>query len=285
MVVKFFTFEQFHNKKDVGSTKIRVHNLIRHWPEASLYQFGDKMDVMIFQKVYCTYDYKYPKHLKAIKILDACDIDWYETPDIYLKETLNNMNGVVVPTEPLRRYLQQMTEARVKVIKDRFDLSEFPPPKKQQGKAKTVVWFGYAHNAELLKSAIPALEKRNLKLIVVSNHDPVVDKWATVEAFKKSYQFIRWNEKAYQNIQTGDICILPKGVRPMDKFKSENKTTIARLLGLPVATNAEELDQFLSPESRVKDQQTWYNKTRTDYDVKLSVKEYKELIDELQETQ
>src|SRR5687768_10393536 len=98
-IIKFFTFEKYHNKKGVGSTKIRVHNLLKYWDEASEYKYGEYADVMIFQKVYCTYDFKYPAHFPGIKILDICDPDWTETPDIYIKETMDAMDAIVCPTE------------------------------------------------------------------------------------------------------------------------------------------------------------------------------------------
>ena len=76
--VSFFTFEAFHAKSNVGSTKIRVHNLIKYWEEAELYKYGEKPDVMIFQKVYVNKDYKLPVTFPAVKILDICDPDWFE---------------------------------------------------------------------------------------------------------------------------------------------------------------------------------------------------------------
>ena len=43
--------------------------------------------------------------------------------------------------------------------------------------AKTVVWFGYSHNIEALKQAIPLIEELNLNLIIISNDDPIANRW------------------------------------------------------------------------------------------------------------
>lgn len=287
MSIKFFTFSQYHNKPNTGSTKIRAENLIKYWPEAALYRYGDKADVMVFQKVYCTYDYKFIKHFKGLKILDVCDIEWHNSVDIYIKETLDNIDAVVVPTEPLRGLLQQMTAAPVKIIKDRFDLEEFPAPKTHTGNLKKAVWFGYSHNAELLRFAVPSLEARNIELIVISNEDPTAYKWANdPQNYIGKYTFIKYEQQnIYDNLQLADVCVLPKGYRPEDKYKSENKTIIAQLCGLPVVQDAAELTELETAKSRDKYISDIYDNIKTEYDCRKSVEQYKELIDEIQSGQ
>lgn len=282
--IKFFTFAQYHGKRpDPGSVRIRVNNLMKYWKEASLYEYGDDMDVMIFQKVYTTYDYKFINHLNRTKILDVCDPDWTKSPDIYIKETLDNVHAVVVPTKALQKLLQQMTDKPVRIIKDRFDLSEFPARKRHNGKLKTLVWFGYAHNAELLRHAIPSLEERDINLVVISNEDPAPYRWATKpEDFIKRYTYIKYDDETiYKNIQIGDAVIFPKGYRPEDKYKSENKTVIAQLCGLPVVQSTDDLIEFETAEARTRHIDTIYDKLKQEYDCRLSVKEYKELISEI----
>lgn len=279
--IRFLTMEQFHAKSNVGSTKIRVHNLIKNWPEAGLYKYGEKPDVLVFQKVYVNKDYLFPKTYPGIKILDICDPDWLD--GVPIKETIDAMDAVVVPTEPLAEFIRQMTDKPVRVIKDRFDLSEFSTKKVHRGKAKEVVWFGYKHNSSCLKLAIQSFERRGLKLRVVSDQDPFADKWAKdPKEYSKNYVFKKYRpDMAYKEIQKSDICVLPKMTRPQDRFKSENKTVIAQLLGLPVATTAEELDDLMTAEQRNKAVDTVYDTIRKEYDVKLSIKQYKDLIDEI----
>jgi hypothetical protein len=49
-----------------------------------------------------------------------------------------------------------------------------------------------------------------------------------------------------------------------------------------VAKDADELDELMTAEARNSNIDTIYDKLKQDYDCQLSVKEYKELIDELQ---
>lgn len=281
MVVKAFTMEMFHAKQNVGSTKIRVHNLIKYWPDFSLYRYGDLPDVMIFQKVYVGKDYKFPKTLPCIKILDIADPDWLE--GVPIKETVDAMDAITCPTEPLAEFIRQLTDKPVRVIKDRFDLTEFPSRKIHRGQAKTVVWFGYHHNASALKLAVQSIERRGLRLKVIADQDPFASRWAfKPKEFESKYEFVKYQpDTAYLEIQKADICVLPKMNRPQDKFKSENKTVIAQLLGLPVAVNAEELDQLMTAEQRNLNINAMYDKLKQDYDVNKSIKEYKDLIDEI----
>lgn len=278
-MVRFFTFGQFHNKSTTGSTRIRAQQLIKYWDEAELYKYGEKPDTLIFQKVYCTPDYKFPKHYDGgLKILDICDPDWLEGH--LIKETVDAMDAIVSPTQPIIDFLKQLSDIPMRVIKDRFDLEEFPPPKYHRGKLETVVWFGYKHNAELLKGAVHSLRNRKLKLIVIAEEDPHIGRWA--EGFEDYYTFYKYRQdNLYSQLQEADVCVLPKGSRPRDLFKSENKTVIAQLCGLPVATDADELDALKTPESRNEAVQKVYTKLQQGYDVKKSVEEYKELIDEI----
>lgn len=282
-IVKFFTFEQYHGKRDVGSSRIRAHNLIKYWDEASLYQYGEYADVMIYQKVYTTYDYKYQQHFKGIQILDVCDPDWKDSPDIFIKETMDLMDAVVVPTPKMKEYLEQMTSTPIHIIKDRFDMEEFPKPKVHDSELTTVVWFGYSHNAESIRFAVPSFERRDLRLIVISNEDPACYRWANDQIkFKDQYLYIKYDHpRAYEHIQLGDVCVMMPGIRPLDVFKSENKTVISELCGVPVITNADDLDKFKTAEARNERIAQVYGKLKKDYDCLESVKEYKALIDEI----
>lgn len=282
-MIRFFTNAQFHGKQGIGSSRIRAESLIKYWPEAELYKAGEKPDVLIFQKVYVTYNYHFIQHYEGIKILDICDPDWRDTPDYFIKETLDAVDAVVTSSQTLSDYLQRMTDTQCLQVKDRFDMAEFPEPKKHFGEAKTLVWFGYAHNAELIKFAVPSFEARGFKLLMVSNEDPAAWRWANKpDDYQKNYKWVKYvHPEAYKEIQKGDICVFPEGIRPFDKFKSENKTVISELLGIPVIRNSEDLDKMTSGIERNKYIKKVYNKLRDAYDVKKSVEEYKVLIDEI----
>jgi len=285
MVIKFFDFSKFHNKQPpTGSTRIRVNSLLKYWPEASLYKYGENPDILIFQKVYTNQDYLFPVHFKGVKILDICDPDWLMgTP---IKQTVDAMDAITCPTKPLADFLRQLTDKPIVVIPDRWDMSIIPKPKNHRNKAKTIAWFGYRHNAETLKPALSLINDLNLKLLVLADDNPLVWQWLHGEIGDKfrdnNYEFIKYEEETfYKNLQQADFCIFPPGDRPQDIYKSNNKTIKSILAGLPVANNADDINNFLEPEKRTAWINKRYNETVRDYDCRQSVKQYKELIDEL----
>lgn len=280
-MIRFFPFESFHGKRDVGSTRLRVHKLIKYWPEAAVYKYAEKPDVMIYQKVYETADYIFPSHFKGIQILDICDPDWFD--GAMIKNMTNLVDGITCATQPMADFIKQLTDKPVIILPDRHDLEEVPSPKSHKGSAKKVVWFGYQQNAEVLRFAVPTLERMGLQLSIISNSDPMAYRWANdPEAYQSKYKFKKYNsDTIYTDLQQYDICILPAGDRPQDRFKSNNKTIIAQLSGLPVATNVEELEQYVDGANRQTETGNKYQLAVRDYDVRLSVQEMKEFIDRL----
>lgn len=269
----------FHGKdKPVGSDYIRAIQLIKHWPEAGLYKYGENPDVLIFNKVFTLPDYQFPHNFQNIKILDICDPMWLEGYDVV--DTCRAMDAITCPTENLAKFLRQFHN-NVVVVPDRFDLSIIPKPKQHAGKAKTVVWFGYSHNAETFKPAMATLEKHGLNLIVISNEEPYIDRWGTRKR-DEYYEFIKYNEDTiYEDLHKADFAILPEGFRPQDNFKSNNKTIKANLAGLPVARDLDEVEKYLDGKERQKWLDNNYAKIQEQYDVKQSVKDYKNIISEI----
>jgi len=274
MKVRFFTFEQYHGKKNIGSTQIRIHNLIKYWEEAELYKYGENPDVMIFQKVYMQVDYKYIKHLNCIKILDICDADWLDKQAI--KQTVDNVDAVTCSSKNLVAFIKQLTDKPVVFIDDRFDFEYLPKPKKHTGKLKKLVYFGYKQNAELLKSAFAYLQRNNYELTIISNEDPYLS--------DGKYKFIKYDEKTiYDELQKHDACLLPADTRPVGYYKSNNKTIKANLAGLPVVKTAEDIEAIIEPDKRQSIATLCYNEAIKSADCKISIKEYKKLIKELQD--
>ena len=279
MVTRFFDYSQFHGKtQPVGSTYIRVDQLIKYWEGAAKYRYGENPDVLIFQKVFISEDYQFPAHFKGIKILDICDPMWLEGSNIV--ETAHAMDAVTCSSPALVDYISQFHN-NVHEVPDRFDLELVPQPKRHTGKAKTVVWFGYAHNAEVLKPAIALIEELKLNLLIISDDDPILNRWALRDK-KEYYTYKKYNEETiYQDLQLADFAILPDGLRPIDIFKSNNKTIKANLAGLPVAKTPEEVRAYMEAGARREWFDTDYGITRLEYDVKNSVVEMKRIIDEI----
>lgn len=277
--IRFFDYSMFHGKSEaVGSTFLRVDQLIKYWPEATKYKYGENPETLIFQKVFISEDYKFPTHFKGKKILDICDPMWLDGFNIV--ETCHAMDAITCSTEPLAEYIRQFHK-NVIVVPDRFDLAVLPEPKTHSGKAKTIVWFGYAHNAEALKPAIALIEQHNLNLLIISDDDPIANRWG-IRDKKEYYTFKRYDERTiYKDLQKADFAILPDGVRPIDLFKSNNRTIKANLAGLPVAKTPEEVELYMDGKGR----QDWFNHNydsiTTEYDVRRSVEQMKGIINEI----
>lgn len=282
MQIRYQTYSQFHNKDPVvGSDFIRVNQLLKYWPEAALYKYGEFPDVMIFTKVFSAYDYKFPNHFENIKILDICDPMWLEGMDV--AETARAMDAVTCPTESMAQFMRQFNTP-VYVIPDRWDIDPkvLKPPREHIDKAKTVVWYGYAHNAEILKPAIRTINELGLNLKIISNDDPILYRFDD-RPKEEYYQFVKYsNDTILQELQLADFALLPIDYRPIGRFKSNNKTTHAILAGLPVATNGDELRSFLEPEARKKYMLEQYDIIKSEYDVRKSVDQMKEIIAEAQ---
>ena len=279
MKVRAFTYSRYHGKGDVGSTRLRVHQLMKYWPEYEEYVYGEHVDVMIYQKVYMQDDWKYMYHFNGLQILDICDPDWLENQNV--KQTIDAVDGVVCPTEPMAEFLRQLTTKPIKVIPDRHDLEGLPKLRQHYGTLKRLVWFGYSHNAELLKEAIRALEKNNLELTVISNEDPFAQRWAS-EAWEDNYHYQKFDaETILDDLRGFDAFLNPQGNRPQDRFKSNNRTTLAWLAGLPVVATSQAIGQYWSPEARNTEAKKNYHIAKSEYDVKKSVQEMQDFIKEL----
>lgn len=62
-------FEQWHGKRNIGSSRIRGHWLAKYWDGLEIFQQGVKYSFVIFQKCFWL---DYVKAYKGIKILDLC---------------------------------------------------------------------------------------------------------------------------------------------------------------------------------------------------------------------
>ena len=275
-MVRYLDFGRYHGKDAVqGSTFIRMVQREKYWPEFKRYRYGENPETLIFQKVYMTPDYQFAAHFNGKKILDICDPDWLD--DAGIVQTCRHMDAVVTPTETLAEFIRQF-HPNVHVIPDRFEVNDLPEPISHTERAKTVVWFGYAHNSILLKAAMQLLEQLNLNLILISNDDPIADRWGTRKR-EDFYTFVKYNEDTIQaELQKADFAVLPDGGRPQDVFKSNNKTIKANLLGLPVAKTGDDVRKYMLAEERQKWFDENYATIRAEYDIRKSVAEYKEVI-------
>ena len=267
----FLLFEQMWQRHNTGSSRIRGHWLMNYMPEADLFKQGRAYDVIIYQKAYWK---EMARNFEGINILDICDPDWLDGVEIVT--FAESMSAITVPTEALQADLVRMVKCPVYVIKDRIDLATLPKPKKHQGTAKSVVWFGYSHNSWVLEEAIDLLKELNLKLIVISD-GRFLSSDITVEN-------IKWDvETVNAEIQKADFVLFPATKKGRHAYKSENKTVQSWALGMPVATSPEEVRRFMEGGERQQEVDEKMKIVLEDYDVKKSVEEMRAVIESIKE--
>lgn len=281
MKTGFVTFEDYHGKKDIGSSRIRAKWIIKYWNkfgpdmgDAELFKFGGKYDVVIFQKAYWV---QFAKEFKGVKILDLCDPDWRHW--IYnVKEMIEEIDAITCSSMEICKFVVGLTDKPVVYIPDRIDFEILPGRKSHKGPTKKVAWFGYSDNFPMVDASIPALRKRGLELIVVSNKVYIPN--GSMGDIPLSN--LPWSESTYlKDIMKADIVINPQIKKGKWLYKSNNKTTMAWSLGLPVAHTDKELDELMTEEDRIKESYDRLKEVEDNYNVEKSVIELKELINEI----
>lgn len=273
-MVGFWLWGNVHNKPDTGSSRIRGKWLINHWPEAEELHYGRKYEAIIYQKVY---EVEHAKIFNGVKILDVCDPDYLDCK-IPFMEMVEACDLVTTSTDNLRDVIQGWTDKPVITINDRHDLDFFKEKKLHRGRAKEVCWFGYSHNAGPLKAVLPYLFDNQLKLSIIA--DNPVDITSSLPDKRVEERFTKWQLNTInKEIIKSDFIVMPGSRDPNSRFKSNNKTIHSYLLKMPVASSIEELERYIDPKNRELDSEKNYEMAKKLYDVKVSVREMKNLID------
>jgi len=271
-------FEKIHNKRDVASSRVRGRWYIKYWPELEEFVYGKKYDFVIYQKAYLL---DHAKNYDGIKILDIADSDWTEGQPI--REMLEYIDAITCPTEVMADLFRQMTDKPVVVIPDRQDLEYCKVKKIHKGWAKEVVWHGYAHNSYVLGQAMPALLRLGLNLSIISNEMiNLKNQSEAVTGQSLNERWTKWNVDTFcQELIKSDICLMPPAYKPNDRFKSNNKTTLAWAIGMPVAANAEELEKFMDENERINESEKNLKIVKEKFDIRQSVTQLRELIEQI----
>jgi len=270
--VGVLTFEQYHGRKNLGSSRIRGHWLVDNWSEAELFKMGKEYNVVIYQKAYFI---EHAKTFNGIKILDLCDPDWLSW-QYRVKEMIDLCHAVTTSTEALAIALRRITDKPVLCIPDRVDLSKFKEKKIHNGDATKVCWYGYSENFEIIKPVLSILSKNKLELSVISDGQFNLP---NIYSDKINVENIKWNaDTVNQNILRSDFVINPHGNYGRWKFKSNNKTLTAWAIGMPVAENSEQLYRFIKCEERIKEIEIRTKELKELWSIEKSIEEYKKLI-------
>lgn len=275
MKIGILTFADFHGRdeKTIGSSTIRSKWLLNHWVEAERFKVGVKYDAVIFQKAYFA---DYFKYYNGIKILDLCDPDWFDS-SLELKKVSNYIDAFTCATESIAKFVKSVVDKPVYYVPDRIDIDLISKDKKHTERAKEACWFGYWHNAEkVLPMVLYVLSHNKIKLRVISNNpfDPLNN--FAVEIINN-----QWDEEAFRNISQSDFVLNPVLTYGKWKYKSNNKTLISWALGLPVANCEEDIIRFLDPKEREKEVALRKKELKEKWDIKLSVKEMQDIINNI----
>lgn len=279
--VALATMEKFDNRmpNSVGSSRIRMRWMLPYWEEAEEYVIGKKYDAMIFQKVYWR---EMMQHFEGVKILDLCDPDWLENKPVF--EFVDMVDAVTTSTEALAEYIRKLRpdKKHILCIPDRVYMPEAEPVKTDYGdKLKTLVWFGYAHNAHYLYSTFDEIIARGLELVCVSEApiDPPMMYRNKLKLTNVPYNYAA----LYKEMIKYDAILLPDPVGDeRAKYKSNNKTLQAWSVGMPVVKVPEDLDKFQTAEQRETEGKTRRKEIEEKWDVRYSVQNYKDLIKAIQ---
>ena len=271
----FLLYSKVHSRPDTASSRIRGKWLIKYWPGVEEWHYGRKYSFCIFQKVY---DIEIAKTFPGIKILDCCDPDFFDKQPFV--EMIQEVDAITVSTEALRATIQGMTDKPVVIIPDRIDLEFMREKKIHRGRAKEVCWYGYSHNSSSLKSLRESLIKFDLGISFICDKPISIDD-ATSEVHIRE-RYTKWNlETVNKEIIKSDFVVMPGSRDPNYRFKSNNKTTNAKSLRMPVATCTEDVERFLDPIEREKEAEIGYQEVIKHYDVRQSVSEMKQLIEDI----
>ncbi len=276
--IGFVTFEKYHAKSNIGSSRIRgrwvwekINEIFPDEYKAEEFVFGKKYDVVIFQKAYWV---EYAKNFTGLKILDLCDPDWLHWGS-NMVEMIQEVDLITCSSVEITEYVQKLTDKPVFYIPDTIKIEDIKRTKEHKGQLKRVAWFGYSHNFPIIDWTIKSLDNRNLELIVISDNayrPPVGINNVNVINYK-------WSEEViYDDLLKADVVLNPKKNSGRFKYKSNNKSLVAWALGLPVIEKDEDFDKFKEEESRKKESESVRRLVREHYSSDKHAKELVSLI-------
>lgn len=271
MKIGYVLFDNYWQRKDIGSSRIRGRWVIKYLNkiegvEAEEFVQGKSYDVIVFQKAYWK---EMAREFRGIKILDICDPDWMEGAEVV--SFCKDMDFITVPTEAMKETMAQFTDKPIHILPDSEDIDVLPTPRKHEGKAKSVVWFGYSTNLEVLYPTFFTIKKLGLSLIIVSD--------GHLNTAECSVQNVKWDALTCdEEYQKADFAILPDKLNGRFKFKSNNKTIHSWALGLPVAKTPQDMERFMDGEERQKEATARYQEVQEKYSTQETANQLYELI-------
>ena len=253
--------------KDSASERFRCDWLLPYLP-ADKYDGTQKLeeyDVIIYQKAHTKEMVELSKKYKEkIQIFDDTDPEWLFREGRFLDEMIANMNFIVASTNAVATGFNVNYNIDTHVIPDRHELDFYKIKKEHLDKKPTLIWFGYSMNFNRIMPLMNIIEDYGFELITIC------------EAPVPYGKFVKWDlGTSNQEIIKGDIVInLPDEYG----FKSNNKTTTAWMLGMPVVEKISDIFRFLDYKERIKESDEKYKLVQTNYNIRKSADELNKLI-------
>jgi len=277
------TFEQSRGAVEgtIGSTRLRVTWLCKHWPNAEVWKPGIDYEVMMYQKTFDKRSLKMMNEFRGIQIFDCCDASWLERETTF---HFRACDAITTSSEKQAKYLKKLYPNKPVVhVPDRIDIDGHTAIKqKHSEKIKSVVWFGYSKNFMYIRPEfLEHLNKNKMKLTVYSED---------VIGLPAEYTDIEFNwiehpqEEIKSVLKDYDVALLPCDRHLTDEwgsYKARGKPAECYSLGLPVVEQLSDFDRLESRKSRELDAGGRLLMAREMFDIKLSVKQYENLIKQL----
>jgi hypothetical protein len=229
-------------------------------------------DLVIFQKCYNQNFQAVASELKRAKpeiklAFDLCDAEWLNREE-ELKAMINLMDFVVASTNQIKKWVQRNFPDKICYkIPDGHDLEYYfddsfsltgeigiPGPMKY-------VWYGNCGTIKSLKTLMPTLERITGKgdtLTIIADERAR----GAVESQKIGVKFVVWGLDTVNNeVRQGNLVLNPRLDTVEYAVKSNNKTVMAYILGLPCIDRLvsdekgwmADLIKFRNPEFRIAD--------------------------------
>lgn len=276
-----------------ASSRFRMHWVAKYSDDMEVLDFLEKgelekADNIIWGK---RVDYDYVKdHPNQRHFWDMCDPLWWYSPhsSVIIADTFD---GFVFSTPGLREDWVQWSKTDRKkshVIPDRFDLTEFTGSHlfSSYDFPKKFVWYGIFQNRPSVVGHIDMLNRLVASGTAVTL--TIMDDKPEIPLFQHTMfpvEYVKWDlgiEKKV--IQSADFALCGRYPGPWGKLKSDNKATLAELLGVISITDYEyfyfsrlmEKDSGYLQDMAKKAQRF----VKEVYDVKLSASDWERVLND-----
>ena len=264
--VGFKMIGQIWGMESCGSSRMRIMPMFKYDDNFHLWMEDETYDAIVFQK---RHDIAHAKKFNGLKLLDVTDSPWLKEGN-HFWNMCKEMDVIISYGIKQMQKISEMTKnIPIYLIPDRHDLDEIKINKgEHKGIGEKVIWYGHSANYPTLDSIYNDIRKAGYKLIVISPGN-----------YKRADVNIKWELNSYQNhIISGDVVVNPYITTGEFYYKCNDKTTLAWMLGMPVANTLDELLKFKDPDERnfeIKCKQSQLDL----WHIKHSAREYREIIE------